>query len=89
MCSDGSADDVNSVAEMKRQLEAGRCFVSELPNMKLWFEFVETVGPVRTETNLDDSDPYTTSAGQGEMRMGLRYGLSEVDCGDIPVTDDE
>lgn len=88
MTSEDSAGDVNSVAEMKRQLEAGRCFVSELPNMKLWFEFVETVGWVRTETNLDDSDPYTTSAGQDELRMGLRYGIEEVACDEIPVTDE-
>lgn len=82
-------DDIQSVSDLKRALEDGRCFVAELPRVKVWYQFFEEYGPACTETDLDNSDPCTGPAGQGDMRAALRYGVEEVESSEIPYTEDE
>jgi len=75
----------STVSEFKHQLEAGECFVWEHYNRRLYFEFVETVGPTRTETDGDGEDPHTRSATLSEIRAALRVGgIERVDHAEIP-----
>jgi len=77
-------DDPKTVGELKRALEAGDCFRASKHKTTLYFEFVETVGPVRTEV-WDDDEPHTTAAADDELRSGLRWGLEPIDHDDIPT----
>lgn len=80
-------DDIpQSVDQLQRALERGECFVWQHSNRRMYFEFVEEVGPIRTETDADGHDPHTTGASVDEMAAVLRYGsIKPVDADDIPV----
>jgi hypothetical protein len=78
-----------SADELKRRIENGECFMWEYYNRRLYFEWVETVGVVRTETDEHGNEPHTTAAYERELETAVAPGyLERIDHEDIPAGDD-
>lgn len=78
-------DTPQSVDQLKRALDDGDCFVWGYWNRQLFFEFVETVGYVYTETDEHGNDPFTTAATDEQFKTALRFGgVERIDCDEIP-----
>jgi hypothetical protein len=67
---------------------SGRCFVAEGSRVRIYLDFVETVGAVRTDTDPEGEDPHTTSASHDDLKLALRLGLREISRDEIPTGGD-
>jgi hypothetical protein len=74
-----------TASELHDELETGRCFLSEGRSIRIYLEWVETVGAVRTDTDAGGADPHTTNASHEDLRLALRLGLQEISRDEIPV----
>jgi len=80
----------NSVSDMKRALEDGRCFMAQYRTRRHYFDFVEDVGWIRTETDGRGCDPFTGPASNEEIRTALRFAdIVEIASEDIPIMEDD
>jgi len=74
-----------SASDVKRQLEAGECFLWEGYGREFYFSFAETVGPIRTEVGPGDDQLFTGPARDEHIRAALRFGgLERIDHDEIP-----
>jgi hypothetical protein len=78
-----------TASELHDELEAGRCFLSEGRSVRIYLDWVETVGAVRTDTDPGGADPHTTNASHEDLRLALRFGLQEISREEIPVGGDQ
>lgn len=82
-----STDELpQSVDQLERDLERGECYLWRHRERRYYFEFVQEVGPVVTETDAEGNDPHTTGASYDQLQATLRFGtLERIDENDIPV----
>jgi len=83
------SDLPTTATELKNEIWSGRCFVAEGARVKIYLDFVETIGTVRTDTGPDGEDPHTTSASYEDLKLALRLGLEEIDREEIPTGVDQ
>lgn len=74
---------VRSVSELKRNIEGGTCYVSELPTFKIHLFWVDTCGIMQTVTEHDGSKPETIPVNQSVLRTCLKHGVTEIDCSEV------
>jgi hypothetical protein len=88
--SDGpNAATPQSADELKRSIEDGECWMWEYYNRRLYFEWVVTVGVVRTETDEHGNEPHTTAANERELEAAVGPGyLERIDHDEIPTEAD-
>jgi len=79
------SDSPTTASELKDAIWSGRCFVAEGTRVKIYLDFVETVGTVRTDTGPDGEDPHTTNASHEDLKLALRLGLQEINREEIPT----
>ena len=79
------SDLPTTASKLKDAIWSGRCFVAEGARVKIYLDFVEAIGTVRTDTGPDGEDPHTTSASHEDLQLALRLGLEECDQEEIPT----
>jgi hypothetical protein len=83
------SDLPTTASELKDAIWSGRCFVAEGSRVRIYLDFVETVGTVRTDTGTNGEDPHTTSASHEDLKLALRLGLREISRDEIPTGGDQ
>ncbi|ELY91456.1 hypothetical protein [Natrialba taiwanensis] len=83
-------DIPNNVSNMKRALEDGRCFMAQFRTRRHYYEFVEDIGWIKTETDGHGRDPSTLPASNEDFQTALRFAdIVEIDSEDAPVNEDD
>jgi hypothetical protein len=79
------SDRPRTVSDVRSEIWDGAVFRVDLERRRVYLEFVDTVGVVRTDVDHSNRDPFTTSASREDLRVLLRHGeWTEITSEDVP-----